>query len=83
MGFEAGYLLAALGEGGVPTVPLFGSRLWRENLKTAEQFKKLGASIQKKIFRHYVAKTVFFGERPVLSSAGLVRPGGGGEVGTC
>jgi hypothetical protein len=66
---EAGYLLVTLEEG-VPTIPLFGSRFWRKNSKTAEKFKKMGVEIQKsqKNFRHYMAKTLF-SARLTLSSA--------------
>ena len=44
---------------GVPTVPLFGSKFWRENSeKWSRKFKK------PKNVRHYLAKTFFSSEGP-------------------
>ena len=73
--------------GGVPTVPLFGSRFWRENSKTAAKFKKWARKFKNSknfpAFGRMIRGDPYLftaASRPgaVLSSANLVRPRGGG-----
>ena len=73
MGSEAGYLLAVLGEEGLPTVPLFGL-IFSKKFKNGRNNSKKGAKFNK-VIKNFATlrRHILSSACPVLVEGGAVR----------